>query len=104
MLGSADIVAYPVMPVPVPPVGAVAGKGGVRSMLTSLPLVTNTTLANVTGHPALAVPAGPDSNGVPIGVQLMARRGREDLLLGVAAQLESLQPGGAWPLAPLADA
>ncbi|HHX85512.1 MAG TPA: amidase, partial [Actinomycetales bacterium] len=104
VLGSADIVAYPVMPVPVPPVGAVAGKGGVRSMLTSLPLVTNTTLANVTGHPALAVPAGPDSNGVPIGVQLMARRGREDLLLGVAAQLESLQPGGAWPLAPLADA
>jgi len=104
VLGSADIVAYPVMPVPVPPVGRAVGQGGVRSLITSLPLVTNTTLANVTGHPSISLPAGLDGNGVPIGVQLMARRGREDLLLSVAAQLERLQPGGAWPLAPLATA
>jgi len=102
VLGSADIVAYPVMPLPVPKVGRFGSTGAVRSLLTSMPYVTNTTLANVTGHPSIAVPAGLDSNGVPIGVQLMARRGREDLLLAVAAQLEALQPGGRWPLAPLA--
>lgn len=102
VLGSADVVLYPVMPVTVPRAGAAEGQGGVRSMITSLPLVTNTTLANVTGHPSISVPAGLDGNGVPIGVQLMARRGREDLLLALAAQLERDQPGGAWPLSPLA--
>lgn len=103
VLGSADIVAYPVMPALVPKAGVASGQGGIRSMLTSLPYVTNTSLANVTGHPSIALPAGLDSNGVPIGVQLMARRGREDLLLSVAAQVEGLQPGGAWPLSPMAS-
>ena len=70
-------------------------------MLTSLPLVTNASLANVTGHPAISVPAGLDSRGVPIGVQLIARRGREDLLLSVAAQLER---HSAWTLSPMATA
>lgn len=102
VLGSAEVVMLPVMPVPVPRVGAVGDKGGVGTMLTSLPYVTNCTLANVTGHPAISVPAGLDGNGVPIGMQLIARRGREDLLLSVAAQLERHQPGGAWPLSPLA--
>lgn len=103
VLGSADVVAFPVMPVLVPKVGVTTGQGGIRSMLSSLPFVTNTTLANVTGHPSISLPAGLDVNGVPIGVQLMARRGREDLLLSVAAQLERLQPGGAWPLSPTAS-
>ena len=99
VLGSADIVLIPTMPVPVPPAGILGRKGAVRSLVTSLPFVTNTTLANVTGHPAISVPAGLDAAGVPIGVQLIARRGREDLLLAVAAQLERHQP---WPLSPMA--
>ena len=103
VLGSADLVAYPVMPVPVPRTGLFGGtRGAVRSLITSLPYVTNTTLANVSGHPAISLPAGLDGTGVPLGVQLMARRGREDLLLSVAAQLERAQPGGAWPLSPMA--
>lgn len=102
VLGSAEVVMLPVMPVPVPRAGVLGDKGGVRSMLTSLPYVTNCTLANVTGHPAISLPAGVDGNGVPIGMQLIARRGREDLLLSLAAQLERHQPGGAWPVSPLA--
>jgi len=103
VLGSADVVALPVLPVPVPKVGAAGDKGGIASMIASLPLTTNTTLANVTGHPAISLPAGLDSNGVPVGVQLMARRGREDLLLALAAQLERSQRGGRWPLPPRAE-
>jgi Asp-tRNA(Asn)/Glu-tRNA(Gln) amidotransferase A subunit family amidase len=38
---------------------------------------------------------------VPIGGQLIARRGREDLLLSLGAQLERLAP---WPLSPMATA
>lgn len=101
ILGSADLVMLPTLPVRVPKAGRLGSRGGLRSIATSMPLVTNTTLANVTGHPAISVPAGVDSNGVPVGVQLIARRGREDLLLSVAAQLEGLETGGAWPLSPL---
>lgn len=99
ILGSADVVAFPSLPVPAPMAGTLGAKGALRTMLTSLPLVANATLANVTGHPSISLPAGLDGNGVPIGVQLLARRGREDLLLSVAAQVERLAP---WPVSPMA--
>jgi amidase len=57
---------------------------------------------NIAGWPAIAVPAGLDPNGMPLAVQLVARPGREALLIAVAAQLEQLRP---WPrLAPAPDA
>jgi amidase len=68
-------------------------------MLLSLRHISNATLANVSGHPAVSLPAGLDGDGVPVGVQLLARRGREDVLLSVAAQLERTE---RWPLSPLA--
>ncbi|MGE3744922.1 MAG: amidase [Sphingomonadaceae bacterium] len=43
---------------------------------------------NVSGTPALAVPIGVSSDALPIGVQLTAQMGREDVLLQVARQLE----------------
>ena len=39
---------------------------------------------NVTGQPAISLPAGVDRFGLPIGAQLVAAYGREDLLTGVA--------------------
>lgn len=48
---------------------------------------------NVAGFPAMSVPAGVHpSAGTPLSVQLVARPGREGLLLSVAASLESLRP------------
>lgn len=47
---------------------------------------------NVTGHPALSLPLHWSTEGLPVGVQLVARIGREDLLLGVARQLEAALP------------
>ncbi|MGH7212831.1 MAG: amidase family protein, partial [Acetobacteraceae bacterium] len=44
--------------------------------------------ANETGLPAISLPAGRDADGLPIGVQLYGDFGREDVLLGLAAQLE----------------
>jgi len=49
---------------------------------------------NVSGQPAASIPAGFDSNGLPIGVQLVGHHNSESTLLQVAAQLESAQP---WP-------
>ncbi|MEU3657382.1 amidase family protein [Streptomyces sp. NPDC032161] len=50
-----------------------------------------TAVYNATGQPAIAVPTGM-SGGLPVGIQLAAAPGREDLLLAVAAQLEEADP------------
>jgi amidase len=49
---------------------------------------------NLAGWPAMAVPAGIHSDGLPLSVQLVGRLGSEPVLLGLAAQLERLLP---WP-------
>ena len=57
-----------------------------------LPLVCFTQLFNWTGQPAVSLPLGVDDDGLPVGVQLAARRLREDQLLDVAAELETARP------------
>lgn len=47
---------------------------------------------NLSGQPAISLPLGTASDGMPIGVQLVAAAGREDLLLRVAAQCEAAAP------------
>ena len=47
---------------------------------------------NVTGQPAISLPLHWNDDGLPIGVQLVAAAGREDLLIRVAAQLEKAEP------------
>ncbi len=43
---------------------------------------------NMTGQPAISLPLHWNADGLPIGVQLVAAYGREDLLLSIAAELE----------------
>jgi amidase len=47
---------------------------------------------NLTGQPAISLPLHWNVAGLPIGVQLVAAYGREDLLLRVAAALEAAMP------------
>jgi amidase len=51
-----------------------------------------TALFNVTGQPAISVPAGFGDDGLPLGVQLVAKPLGEDTLLQVAAQMEAARP------------
>jgi amidase len=47
---------------------------------------------NITGQPAISLPLHWSTDGLPIGVQLVAAHGREDVLLRIAAQLEEVKP------------
>ncbi|GAA3421472.1 hypothetical protein GCM10018952_68240 [Streptosporangium vulgare] len=47
---------------------------------------------NISGQPAISLPLGWSEEGLPIGGQLVAAYGREDLLLRVAARLEEAMP------------
>jgi amidase len=47
---------------------------------------------NATGQPALSLPLHATPEGLPVGVQLVAALGREDLLFQVAGQLERVFP------------
>ncbi|MEV4108463.1 amidase [Nonomuraea sp. NPDC049695] len=51
-----------------------------------------TPVFNVTGSPAISLPLAHSANGLPIGVQIVAAYGREDLLFRIAAHLEQAMP------------
>jgi amidase len=51
-----------------------------------------TMLFNLTGQPAVAIPAGFGSDGLPLSVQLVGRPGAEDVLYSLAGQIEAAQP------------
>jgi amidase len=51
-----------------------------------------TPIANLTGQPSISLPLGMSSDGLPIGVMLTAQALREDVLIRVAAQLETAMP------------
>ncbi len=57
--------------------------------------VSFTPLANTSGAPAIALPAGLTTQNLPIGVHLMGRHGGEKTLLELAFALEQARP---WPV------
>jgi amidase len=58
----------------------------------SLQYVPFTQLANLTGTPAMSVPLHWTAEGLPLGVQFVARFNEEDRLMQLAAQLEMTRP------------
>ncbi|KAB1190448.1 hypothetical protein GJR96_15835 [Haloferax sp. MBLA0076] len=72
--------------------GRAPTREAVESPVTSF--ARNTIPANVSGQPALSLPAG-TIEGVPTGVQLFGRRFEDAHLLGVAATVEPLVANGS---------
>ncbi|HEX4672170.1 MAG TPA: amidase [Solirubrobacteraceae bacterium] len=68
------------------PVGGIRSRGGVTDDAVRFSALVR--IWNVTGQPAISLPLHQTPDGIPVGVQLIAPPGREDLLIGLAAQLE----------------
>jgi amidase len=91
-----DLLLTPTIAEPPPMLGTLIAKpanpsGGWARLLE---LMQFTPAYNVTGQPAVSLPLFWSSPGLPIGIQLLAPFGREDLLLQVASQLERARPWG----------
>ncbi len=92
-----DVLLTPTMAEPVPPLGLLDTSDVAVMAQRAGPFAELTSPYNVTGQPAISLPLGRDGNGLPVGVQLVAGFGREDLLLRIASQLEEACP---WPTTP----
>lgn len=86
-----DLLLTPTMARPPAPLGEIRGDDADGAIFAATPYAAFTVPFNVTGQPAMSVPLH-WSDGLPIGVQLVAATGREDVLLRVAAQLETARP------------
>jgi amidase len=87
-----DLLLTPTLATPPLRIGAYQGKGLWPTILGLTRFMPYPPLMNLLGFPAMSVPAGRSSAGLPIGVQLAAPKGAEALLLSVALHLEQIQP------------
>ncbi|GAB2884666.1 amidase [Nocardioides pacificus] len=88
---SYDVLVLPVSQVPPFPAdqefpSAING----RPMATYLDWMRSAYFITVTGCPAIAVPAGTTSDGLPVGIQIVAPHGGERRLLEIAAAFEAV--------------
>ncbi|MDO5698002.1 MAG: amidase family protein [Dermatophilus congolensis] len=81
-----DLLLTPTLAITVPPHGGLRTDPVTRFRRVQR-LVAFTHPLNVTGHPAVSIPAGHTKQGWPIGAQLIARLGRDDTALRVAAEV-----------------
>lgn len=96
--GSCDVLLTPTVARRTLPIGAALLNGNasdltaekwVRQIFTYAPF---TSLFNTTGQPAISLPLEQDSDGLPVGMQFVARYGEEALLFRLAASLEEAKP------------
>ena len=89
-----DLLLTPTLAEPPPPLGSFDSPADnpLHGLFRAAALVPFTPPFNVTGQPAVSLPLHWNADGLPIGVQLVAPVGREDVLLRVASQLEVAAP------------
>jgi amidase len=85
-----DVLVTPTVNGAAPPIGALSDPEQGRAR--GIALWQFTAQFSVTGQPALTLPLHRTPSGLPIGVQLVADYGREDVLIRLAAQIEAAAP------------
>jgi amidase len=90
-----DVLLTPTLAARPPLLGEkIMGEEDWDGMLQLLRIVAFTPTWNMTGQPAVAVPAGLDPDGLPVSVQLVGRPADEATLIRLAAWLEQARPWG----------
>lgn len=95
-----DLLLTPTTGQPAPRLGVLSSppEEPLQAFMRSAPFGVFTSSFNMTGQPAMSLPLHMNASGLPVGVQLVAAYGREDVLLRVAAQLEQVRPWrDRWP-------
>jgi aspartyl-tRNA(Asn)/glutamyl-tRNA(Gln) amidotransferase subunit A len=95
-------------------VGAFAAEGPMPDQVNGVEVappmaVPFTMLANLSWAPAISVPAGTTSDGLPVGLQIIGRRFADDVVLRLARLFEMARPWPRWapdphPVGPPASA
>jgi len=89
-LAGHDALAVPTLPIPPPLIGAVTIKvGGAEEPVRNL-MLRLTSPFNATGHPAVALPNGTLSSGLPCSTQLIGMREQTEGLMRVALTVEDV--------------
>lgn len=83
-----DAVLTPAMALTPRPLGWYDADDGERNFAQQVLYTPYTSMVNVSGLPAITLPVHATAEGLPMGVQLIGRPGREDVLLAIGAQLE----------------
>lgn len=86
-----DLLVTPTVAAPPPELGWMTGDDEGERIASFMPY---TAQFNVTGQPAISLPLHWTPEGLPVGVQLVAEFGREDVLVRVASALEQAAPWG----------
>jgi len=87
-----DLLVTPTVGAPPPELGWFTAAGPRQEGQRVISFIPYTAQFNVTGQPAVTLPLHWTPNGLPVGVQLVAAYGREDVLIRVASQLEQAAP------------
>src|SRR4029453_17225888 len=89
-LAGCDALMLATLPIAAPLIGAETMMIGDRQEPVRALMLRLTQLFNVTGHPAISIPCGVTSNGLPVGLQLVGRRSQTNDLLSTALVIERL--------------
>ena len=84
-----DTILTPATPVIAPKIGAVeVSVDGVREPVGNA-ITRYTSFFNMTGHPAVTLPCGMHSKGLPMAAQLIGRHHADEQLLALASRIET---------------
>jgi amidase len=89
---SHDLLLTPTLGAPPPELGWFTAEGPEEEGKRIASFIPYTPQFNMTGQPAVSLPLHWTPGGLPVGVQLVAAYGREDLLVRIASQLEQAAP------------
>ena len=95
LFAQCDVMLTPALAERPPEIGTLTGFGDAEPMAAfdrAVAFAPYAGLFNVTGQPAISVPAGLGTDGLPVAVQIVGRPLAEDTLLQLARQLEVARP------------